>query len=208
MFKSVKAKLLHFLVLYGGWGLFGISFLDSSFVPFPVFNDFVLILFSSRNPRKAILYALLSTMGSVLGCFVLYFIARGGGEVLWRAISPAALARAKRWLERNDFVTMLVACLLPPPAPLKIFVIMAGILEMNPAHFGVAMLIGRAMRFGADAWLGVHYGPHAEAYLRRNAGWASLAAVVLVVVLTLLSRRLARLWTGKSASTDPGVTSK
>jgi len=168
------------------------SFLDSSFVPFPVFNDLALILLASQHPSQAFFYALQSTVGSVLGAYVLYGLARRGAQFLWRKSTPSAVARAQRWLARNDFVTLLVACLLPPPAPLKVFVLTAGVLRMNAVHFGAAMLVGRILRFGTDAWLGARYGAQAEAYLKQNLGLASLVAVVVVLGVTLLFRRLRR----------------
>lgn len=197
--KSLAGSLGRALILHGGWGLFTISFLDSSFVPFPLFNDLALMLLASQHPARAILYAFQSTAGSVLGAYVIYGIARRGRKFLWRKATPQAVARAERWLARNDFVALLVASLLPPPAPLKVFVVTAGVLQMNVLHFGAAMLVGRSVRFGAVAWLGAHYGARAEPYLRRNLGWASLVAVLLVVGLTLLYRYWGRPRAGRAS---------
>jgi undecaprenyl-diphosphatase len=200
-FRSLLTKSGHILAAYGVWGLFTISFLDSSFLSFPFFNDLALILLASQHPSRAPFYALGSTAGSVLGCYVLYAIARRGGKYLWRKATPHAVARAQRWLERNDFAALLVASLLPPPAPLKIFILAAGILQVNPLHFGAAMLIGRGLRFGADAWLGARYGARAEAYLKANLGWASLAAVALVMGFTFVYRAWRRRQARQSAVT-------
>jgi len=184
----LATKLGHILAVYGVWGLFSISFLDSSFVPLPVFNDLALILLASQHPSRAPIYALGSTAGSVLGCYVLFAISRRGGKYLWRKATPRAVARAERWLGRNDFVALLVASLLPPPAPLKIFVLTAGVLQVNSLHFIAAMLVGRGLRFAADAWLGARYGAQAEAYLKANLGWVSITAVALVLGVTLVYR--------------------
>ncbi len=189
--KSLSLKLGYVLALYGGVGLFAMSFLDSSFIPFPGVNDLALIVLASQHPARAPLYALMGTMGSLLGCYVLYGMARSGRR-LAGGISSSTKGRARHWLERNDFVAMLVMCLLPPPAPMKIFVITAGALRMNALHFGVALLLGRSLRFAADAWLGAHYGAQGEAYLKKNIGWVSLVTILLVIVLTLLSRWLGR----------------
>ena len=74
--KSLIANLSQFLTLYGGWGLLGISFLDSSFVPLPGVNDLLLIHLSAQNPSRAIVYALASTLGSVGGSFLMYGLSR------------------------------------------------------------------------------------------------------------------------------------
>ena len=188
MLKSLSAKLGHVLVLHGGWGLFAMSFLDSALIPFPVVNDLALMVMASRRPAWWPIYALASTLGSVVGAYLLYGIARGGGKFFWRKTTPQAVARAQRWLERNDLVAMLVASILPPPAPLKVFILTAGLLRVNALRFGLAMLVGRGLRFAADAWLGARYGVQAQDYLHRNLGWTSLLAVVLIVGLALLRR--------------------
>jgi len=128
----------------------------------------------------------------------MYGIARGGGRLAGGRRASTKGSRARRWLERNDFVAMLVMALLPPPAPLKFFVIAAGALRMNLLHFGAALLIGRSLRFMAIAWLGVHYGAQAEAYLKKNLTWASLVTILLVIALTLLSRW----WKGRQPASD------
>ena len=188
MLKSLSVKLGHVLVLYGGWGLFAMSFLDSSLIPFPVVNDLALIVMASQRPAWWPLYALASTLGSVCGAYLLYGIACSGGRFFWRTTTPHAIAHARRWLERNDFVAVLVASILPPPAPYKAFVLTAGLLRVNAVHFGLALLVGRGLRFAADAWLGARYGLQAEDYLRHNLGRASLAAVIMIVGLALLQR--------------------
>lgn len=188
MLKSLSTKLGQLLVLYGSWGLFAMSFLDSSLVPFPGVNDLALMVMASRRPAWWPVYALASTLGSVCGTYFLYGIARGGGEFFRRKSAAQADSRARRWLERNDFVAILVVSILPPPAPLKAFVLTAGALRINAIRFGLAMLVGRGLRFAADAWLGARYGEQAQNYLRHNLLWVSLALVVLIIGLAMLHR--------------------
>jgi len=186
LFESLSSKLGHVLALFGG-GLFILSFLDSSFFPLPGLNDVALIVLASQHPARAFYYALLSTLGSLTGCYLMYGIARGGRRLAGRPASRKWHA-AHRWLEQNDFVAMLVMALLPPPAPLKVFVLAAGALRMNVLNFGAALLVGRSLRFVAFAWLGAHYGVTAEAYLKKNLTWASLVTILMVILLTLLTR--------------------
>jgi membrane protein YqaA with SNARE-associated domain len=203
MLKSLGIELGRALARYGGWGLFAMSFLDSSFVPLPLFNDLALILLAGQHPRRAFFYAVQSTAGSVLGNYAIYGLVRAGARFLWRRRTPNAVARAERWLKMNDFVALLVASLLPPPSPMKVFVLAAGLLRVNALHFGAAMLVGRGLRFGADAWLGARYGGQAEAYFRsrsRGMGWASLVAAVMIVSGVLAYRWWARRRTGRGDS--------
>jgi len=186
--KALAARLGQ-VMAHHSWGLFLMSFLDSSFIPFPGINDVALILMASQHPARGPMYALLSTLGSLLGCYLTYGIVRGGERLAAGRHDPNKTKSARRWLERNDFAAMLVMSLLPPPAPLKIFVIAAGALRINPLHFGAALLVGRSLRFAAEAWLGARYGVKAGAYLKKNLPWASLATILVVVGWTLLWRR-------------------
>ena len=203
MLNSWSTKLGYMLVVYGGWGLLGISFLDSSLIPFPVLNDLALIVMASRRPAWWPMYAMASTIGSVLGIGLLYLIARGGGNYFWRKTKPQALTQAQRWLNRHEFVTILVACLLPPPAPLKAFILAAGILRANTVQFMLALMVGRGLRFGADAWLGARYGVRAQDYVRHNLAWTSVALVTVIVGLALLHR-----WWTRMGERDYGLGSR
>ena len=71
---------------------------------------------------------------------------------------------------------------------------------MNALHFGVALLLGRSLRFAAEAWLGARYGAQGEAYLKKNLAWASLVTILIVIGLTLLSRW----WKGRRATSPDG----
>ena len=200
MLKSLSAKLGHVLVLYGGWGLFAMSFLDSSLIPFPVVNDLALIVMASKRPAWWPLYALASTLGSVGGAYLLYGIARGGGKFFFRKTTPHAMTHAQRWLERNDFVAFWWRRYCLRRRPMKVFVLTAGVLRVNAVNFGLALLVGRGLRFGAEAWLGARYGVQAEDYMRHNLGWASLAAVIVIVGLALLQR-----WWSGSRDSGQGI---
>ena len=204
-FKSFIARLGQILALYGGWGLLGISFLDSSFVPLPGLNDLVLIHLSAQNPARAAFYAIASTLGSVAGSYVMYFLARGGAKLLAKRLASPVVQRARAWLERNDFASLLVASLLPPPSPYKFFLLAAGALRINALRFGTALLVGRGLRFAAAAYLGARYGLQAEAYLKGNIGWVSLLVAFLVIVWTMIYRKLSTRAVPNPSNQVPGA---
>jgi len=169
------------LAASGGLGLFLVGFVDSSFVPLPVVSDVLLIDLSVQNPLRMPYYALMSTVGSVLGCMTLFYIARKAGMALFHKHAGPRAARVHHWLERNGFITTLVGALLPPPTPFKIIVIGAGALEMPPHSFIVAIVIARAMRYFGEGYLAVRYGAQAGEFLRTHT--ISLALVTLAVAL-------------------------
>ena len=112
-----KQKIIAFAGGLGAPGLLLISFLDSSVLSFPIINDLLLIQLSMQNHARMPLYALMAALGSVLGCVVLYFLARMGGEAYFHRKAGERAHAIRHWVERNGFGGMLIAALLPPPTP-------------------------------------------------------------------------------------------
>jgi membrane protein YqaA with SNARE-associated domain len=191
-FRIFISALSHFFSHYGGWGLFAISFLDSSFLAFPVINDLLLIKLASAHPHKVALYIVQCTSGSVMGAYMIYFITHKGRNLFARRASPGEKTFIRHWIERNDFLSILVASLLPPPAPFKVFAIMAGALQIDGGRFATALIVGRGLRFAFEGWLGVYYGVAAQRYLRRNIDWLSLVIIAVVVGCGLIHWYLKR----------------
>lgn len=166
----------------GGPGLFVIAFLDSSFLSFPQVVDFLLIWLTTQHPERMPYYALLATLGSVSGCFSLYWVARRGGEAFLRKrLAAHHVERSLRIVRRYGLLSVLVPSLLPPPAPFKIFVIGAGVAGVGARDFLLAVAIGRGLRYFGEGFLALWYGERAVAFLAEHA--APLALVLATVVL-------------------------
>jgi membrane protein YqaA with SNARE-associated domain len=186
--KVLETALSHFLTHYGGWGLFLISYFDSSFLAFPFINDLLLIKYSSLRPYQAAIYTLECTAGSVLGAYTIYVLTLHGSKLLSRTTTRKEKTAVRRWVERNDILSIFVASLLPPPMPFKVFAVIAGGLRVSVWRFLIALVIGRGLRFAFEAWLGVHYGVAAQDYLKKNFTLICVITVVAVVVATLVYR--------------------
>ena len=184
--QSLAVHIGRVLARYGGWGLFFINVLDSSVLAFPLINDILLIHMASRRPAMWWVYAIQCTAGSIAGSFGTYALGRGGGRIFRRSPERREAGRARRWLRRNDFVTVLVAALLPPPTPFKVVPIVAGAMRMAPLRLGAALILGRGARFAFEAWVGMRYGAAAEAYLRYHLTFLSLAAVASIILLAAI----------------------
>src|SRR5579863_5456944 len=167
----------------GGIGLFLIAFLDSSVLTFPVINDLLLIGLSIRFPARMPYYAAMATLGSVGGCVLLYYIARKGGEAMFRKHAGPRTQQIRAWIKRNGFVSILVTALLPPPNPFKVFVIAAGAFEMPVQTFVLGLLAARAIRFFGEGFLAIRYGDQASQFLMTHK--MEVAGIVLGVVLCL-----------------------
>jgi membrane protein YqaA with SNARE-associated domain len=174
----------------GGLGLFLIAFLDSSVLTFPVINDLLLIDLSIRNPARMPYYAAMTTLGSVGGCLLLYYIARKGGEAMFHKHAGPRAEKIHAWINRNGFLSILVTALLPPPTPFKVFVIAAGALEMPVRTFVFGLLAARAIRFFGEGFLAIRYGDQAGQFLLTHK--LEVTGITLLVVLTLyLATRMA-----------------
>jgi membrane protein YqaA with SNARE-associated domain len=187
-----KQKVVAFAGGLGAPGLFLISFLDSSVLTFPVINDGILIKLSIDNPARMPLYAFMAALGSVLGCVLLYFIARKGGEALFRRKAGKHAHAIRHWVEQNGFIGILIAALLPPPTPFKIFVFAAGVFEVPLLSYTAAISIARLLRYFVVGYLAVRYGREALPYLKDHWLQAILIAAVAVIVSYVLSRVLLR----------------
>src|SRR5579863_2670390 len=172
----------------GGIGLFLIAFLDSSVLTFPVINDLLLIGLSIRFPARMPYYAAMATLGSVGGCVLLYYIARKGGEAMFRKHAGPRTEQIRAWIKRNGFVSILVTALLPPPIPFKVFVIAAGALEMPMRTFVLGLLVARGIRFFGEGFLAVKYGDQAGPYLLTHKFVVAGISLGIVLVLYLVTR--------------------
>lgn len=170
-------------VALGGPGLVVIGFLDSSFVSFPMINDLMLIGMVTRHKSLWLYYALMATAGSVLGCLALYSVARKGGEAfLLKRFKAGYVERGRKLLQKYGILVVIVAALLPPPAPFKIFVLLAGVAAIPIWQFGGAVFVARFIRYGTEGLLAAYYGEAAAGYIQDHAKEAGLwlAGVALV----------------------------
>jgi membrane protein YqaA with SNARE-associated domain len=184
--ESLKGWLLAF----GIPGLLAISFLDSAGVPLPGGVDLVVMLLSWQHPSRFAIVALVASAGSALGCFVLYRIARTGGDRMMARFPREKQEWVREKVRRNDILAVLVAMLGPPPFPTKLFILVAGVVRMDWRRFLGAVFAGRLIRFLGEAYLAVRLGDRAVETLKAH--YPSIAAALAAgVILFLLARRLA-----------------
>jgi membrane protein YqaA with SNARE-associated domain len=191
-FTVWKQKIILLAGAWGAPGLFLISFLDSSVLSFPIINDLLLVELSMHNAARMPLYAGAASLGSVLGCVVLYFIARKGGEAFFHKNAGVHGPAVRHWVKRNGFVGMLVAAMLPPPTPFKIFVFAGGVFEVPVSSFTLAVSIARLLRYFTVGYLAVKYGQDALPYLAHHKLQVAVFVVLFVAVSYLLSRVILR----------------
>jgi membrane protein YqaA with SNARE-associated domain len=185
-------RLSEYLITYGAFGLFAVALLDSTFVPLPSSADALMLLLSTTNPSWMLLYAFMATSGSALGCWILYLISRRAGSRALNRFSEAKQQRVKNWIEKYDAFAVLVATLLPPPFPFKLFVVTAGVFRFSLLRFMLAIIVGRAFRFTLEGYFAVRYGAQAKEILTKYYPFIGLGLVVLIVLFLVLRQKLKR----------------
>lgn len=179
----------------GGSGLFAVAFLDSSFISLPQINDILVVLMVTQHKAWMVYYAAMATAGSVAGCYVIYYLAKRGGEAfLQRRLRPGHLERTLALYRRHGLLALMIPALLPPPAPFKLFVLSAGLANVRPGQFVLAITIARGLRYLALGGLAVAYGDAALELMRTQGRVVALALVGLmglgILVWWLRSRRM------------------
>ena len=187
-----KQKIVAFAGVLGAPGLFLISFLDSSVLTFPVINDLLLIELSIEHPYRMPVYAFMATLGSVLGCVLLYYIAEKGGEAYFHRKAGHRAHAVRHWVEKNGFLGMLIAALLPPPTPFKVFVFAGGVFEVPLVSFVSAITLARAIRYFGIGYLAIRFGNNALPFLREHKLQVTAGVVALVLLSYAASRLILR----------------
>ena len=167
----------------GGPGLALVAFADSSFISLPEVADILLVVQVVKDPQWWWYYGVLVTAGSVLGCWVLYELARRGGEaVLKKGFSQKTIDKSFRWFQRFGILAIVLPSIMPPPVPLKIFLLLAGMSGMSRLTFLLAITSARALRYVGEAYLAVRYGRDALVIVQENLGRVGIGLTVIILI--------------------------
>lgn len=179
---TVAHSVRRWLVHLGALGFIPLGLIDSSIIPLPGSMDVLTIILAARNEQLWLYYAVMATLGSVLGGYVTYRLARKGGkESLERRVSARTLKRVYAIFERWGFAAIAIPAMLPPPMPLVPFLLAAGAMQYSVKKFLAAMALGRIVRYMILAYLSARYGRKMLPYLLQH-GHPVLVAVVGVIV--------------------------
>ena len=193
--KHVIAWAQAFALSIGGLGLFFVAFLDASVLSLPEVNDILIVYMVTKSPSFLLYYAAMATAGSIGGSLVVFYLGRKGGEALLRKqFSREQVDRMQARFTRYGMAAVVVPAMLPPPVPLKLFVLGAGVAGMPAGRFAWAIGIGRGIRYVAEGILAYYYGAIAFEYIKRHGSavalWgAALSAAVLVAYYWRRQRR-------------------
>jgi len=184
--KRLLAWAQGLAIALGGPGLFFVAFLDASFLSMPEINDILVVSMVTRNHQGLVYYVTMATLGSVAGCLVLYWLAWKGGErFLKKWFKDHHIERASEQMRRHGVLALFVPAILPPPAPFKIFVLLAGVVEIPPLKFILAIGLARGLRYFIEGLLAVYYGELAGQYIAAHGKEVALWTALIVLVAGL-----------------------
>jgi len=178
----------------GGLGLILLGFADNSVVPMPGSMDALTVILSAHQRSWWPYYALMATIGGIVGGYVTYGLGLKSGEAALEKKLPKKKAdRIYKLFNRYGFWSLFVPGLLPPPVPYSPFLIVAGALKYSKRNFFIAVGLARAIRYSLVAWLGSMYSKQIFGFFHKYYKplfWT-------LITLAILGGIAALLWTWK-----------
>lgn len=184
MFRKAYDWVLHWAETpYGSWALFLLAFSESSFFPIP--PDVLLIALAVAVPRKSMRFALICSVGSVLGGAFGYLI---GWQFMY-AIGEKIVA-FYGLNDKIDYIGELyrnydawaIGIAGFTPIPYKVFTITAGMFKINFIVFFIASFISRSARFFLVGGLIYWFGPKIQIFIEKYFNILAIAFTVLLIV--------------------------
>ena len=167
----------------GGPGLVLLGLVDNSAIPLPGSMDLGVIILSAHHRGWWPYYALMATIGAVIGGYLTYRLAeKGGEETLEKKVGKQRAEKVYRRFKKHGFATVALGAVLPPPFPIVPFLLAAGALKYPRKQFLAALGVGRAARFTVVGYFANRYGQGVMHWLTRYYHPILYALIALGVV--------------------------
>ena len=188
LYDWTMAKAAH---RHAQWWLAAFAFMEASFFPVPPHP--LLGLMCLAEPKKAIRFAVIATLGSVagglLGYAIGHFAYAAFGEALLQALGLAdSFPKAACYL--RDYGAEIILVKGATPIPFKLITITSGFVGLSLFTFIWASIVSRAMQFMLVGVLFWKFGAPIKVYLERYLGWISAGFAILVIAGVLLAGAL------------------
>lgn len=170
-----------------------VSFVESSIFPIPA--DVLFIPMCLSRPDRAMRYAFIATVTSVLGGILGWVIGYYAFDMIARPLlefygKMAAFEQLKAATGDQAILLMLVTSGLSHLPPMKVVTILSGVIGFDLKLFILSAIVARGARFYALAWLLGRYGPSMVSFIERRFAWVALGIVVLGALAYLTVKSL------------------
>lgn len=176
-------------VIFQSWGVPGLAvnaFVESFFLAPP--PDFLLITMDLARPQKALFYATVCTMASLVGGTCGFFLGKFGGRPVFEFIfknKQDEIHSVEAMYEKFGPYAVFFAAFTP--IPFNVFTIASGILNMKFPPFFIAALVGRGMRFFIVSAVLMIFGEMIRQYLELVI--IGVSALIIVFFFLLYKKR-------------------
>jgi membrane protein YqaA with SNARE-associated domain len=186
MFKAIRKLydwVLHWAETpYGTPALFILAFAESSFFPVP--PDVLLLALCLSVPTRAFKFALICSVGSVVGGVLGYAIGYFGYEAIGKPVidfyhGEAVMQKVQNLYDTYGFWGVLIAAITP--IPYKVFTIASGFFKFEFISFVLASIVGRSFRFFLVATLIWKFGPSIKNFIDKYFNILMIVFTVLLV---------------------------
>jgi uncharacterized membrane protein YdjX (TVP38/TMEM64 family) len=144
--------------------------------------DVSVILLLGHNHELWVYYALMATVGEVIGGYLTYRLAKKGGQAtLEKKVGKPRVEKIHKEFEKRGFMTVFTGATLPPPFPFTPVLVAAGVMQYPGKKFLSALTAGRAVRFFAMAFLGRIYGQQMLSFFSRHYRPALYVLIALAI---------------------------
>jgi membrane protein YqaA with SNARE-associated domain len=195
--KKRKVGFAAYLRHLGALGLFSLAILDS--LPFPTFGgpDILIAVLAARHHDPWYEYAAAASLGSVIGAFITFRLARHAGlQYLNKHFGSGRVPRLLKLFERWGTGALAISTVVPFPTPTSFLFAAAGVSEYPMKKFLIVVCLCRTARYSLIAILAEHYGRHFVRAVRNPGqywGWLLLFAAIIGGIVAsgiVLNRRL------------------
>ena len=194
LFNKLNLGMLTLLKPLGVWGIGALAVIDSAAIPVPI--DALVIDYVIHDHSKFLIYCFMAAVGSAIGSLLPYYLGRAGGELfLLKRINRQRYEQLRDRFEKQEFLALMIPAMMPPPMPVKLVEFAAGVFEMKPMYFFLAIASGKFIRFLLWSILTILYGPTLLHTVMRTLRqhhtlMLSLGGVLLVLLAVYILRKL------------------
>jgi len=182
---KANAWLLAVLKPLGAFGVLIVAIIDSSTIPMPL--DAMVVEYVVRDHAKFLIYCFTAALGAALGSLLFYYLGRAGGELLLlKRINRARYEQLRDRFEKQEFFAIMIPAMMPPPFPMKVFELAAGVFEMKVLWYFCALLLGKFIRFAVISLVIMIYGPTIFHTMMRTVHRHQSLMLIVVGILAVL----------------------